>query len=904
LKPGLRDEALLALLEPGRRPLVFTRTRRLARALRLRVAELRGEGVAVTPPIHTFDAWLLENGPKVLAAEHAGGAAGRLLLTRAAEQLLWERVIVANPGKLPRELLDASALAATAAEAWRRVRVWERPGNDEFVTEDVDAFRAWLPKFEEQLEKGGFVTAADLSRLVETAIIAASPAIEIPSDLLVAGFERWDPAIRRVVDAFIARGAKLHEDADPLSRTPAPIHLWTATTTGGELREVALRIRRLLREAPDLRIGVLAPAVAPFAARLERIFEEELDPVGTSGDGNRAVRCFDLSTAPTLDSYPLIADAIDLLSLPSRRVPFALVSRVLLSGRLCGSARGAELERQRANMGAVEARLRRRRAAVLSLNDLGDVLRQAGIKGAPDRLARLTSRLEEKAAPKRSPSQWRSEWIKRLEILEWTSTVDGEVEGLAFKHWRDAVDELAMLETVETSMSADEALARLRAICGAMQVQPASTGLGVQVLDLLDATGLEFDVVFAIAMTSSAFPAPPRPNPLLPVRWQRRQEGMPRVSVESERELAGIVWERVVRSAREVHASYAVLGDGDEEQMPSAHLDRSGEHPPAAPQPWWLEAWDDAQREPRPADVAGAARVRRGSATLFAHQSDCPFRAFASRRLGAEALAAMQPQPDRARRGELVHDALKHAYGEIESKTDLDGLSDGNIDEHAQRAAAAAIDANTEFFADALHLKASAQGWLSALVASWMRYEKGARTAAWTVESLESSFTERFPPGVADPLTISFRTDRIDAVDGDGILVLDYKTSPKSASVWRGERPEQPQLPLYQVLLSILGRRVEGIAFANVAARDRCELTGLSTQRLADKLPAPSAKIDYATGSRDWQAALDALARDYLAGVTAPDPRKPSVCKQCRADALCRIRETAGADADEAEGDE
>lgn len=925
----IADPELLELLDAQPPAWILTRTRRLARELNLRVASLRaasGRIVAETPPIRSLDDWFVELGDAVLAleiesadgrSEGAGSsslAAGRVRLSGAAEQLVWEQVIASDPGDVPGELLDLSSLATTAAEAWKRICHWGDPPWMGPLSEDAEAFRRWLLRFQARLDAGAFVTTAQLPALVAEALDEGRLDDLRPDVAVLLGFDRFEPALDRLVASLRSRGTSVLDRDDVERPSRAVPQVLRASSRSAEIRTVASRIRARLLEQPGLSVAVLAPDLPSYGPLLERVFEEELDPAGVVTAGSASPRRFDFAEAPALLRYPLVSSGLDLLALHAGPLSFDEVSRVLLSDHPRQSP--DLVEEQRARRAALEAGLRRGRSARILLggkHGVASLARKAGLEAFGQRFEDLAGHLRARRDPKRSPIAWRREWLERLRILGWPGRLEEGVEGLVYRRWRDALEEFAGLETVEPSMGEGRALARLRSICAAMPVQPRSQGLSVKVLSLLDAAGLDFDLVFVVGMTATAFPASPRPNPLLPVTWQRAQAGMPRASVEGERELADAVWTRLLASCREVFVTWPARGDGDEDNTPSALVAGLACEDAAVHEgePWWLAAAEaSAPREPRPADNLGPPLVRSGGSAILTRQSSCGFQAFAATRLGAEALAEVQPQPDAARRGNLVHAALEHAYRAIPSSEDLAGLSDANIAEVARDAAAHAIGRDRAFFEEAADLREATSAWLEELLAAWMLYERDQRTDAWTVESTELDDHWVFPPGEPDPLTVHVRPDRIDRV-GDGVVLLDFKTSgsAKKKGLWAGDRPDEPQMILYLALLEQKERRVDGLAFANLSARDQCGLDGLAAAEIAPDCGPPSSRQKtfppgYPEALASMRSALEGLARDYLSGDASVNPKKPRVCKYCRSQALCRVHEGGAVADDEEDADE
>ena len=61
-------------------------------------------------------------------------------------------------------------------------------------------------------------------------------------------------------------------------------------------------------------------------------------------------------------------------------------------------------------------------------------------------------------------------------------------------------------------------------------------------------------------------------------------------------------------------------------------------------------------------------------------------------------------------------------------------------------------------------------------------------------------------------LSLTLRPDRIDTLADGRRLVIDYKTGAVQRKSWLGERPADPQLPLY----TLLDDTVAGLAFGRV----------------------------------------------------------------------------------------
>jgi len=139
---------------------------------------------------------------------------------------------------------------------------------------------------------------------------------------------------------------------------------------------------------------------------------------------------------------------------------------------------------------------------------------------------------------------------------------------------------------------------------------------------------------------------------------------------------------------------------------------------------------------------------------------------------------------------------------------------------------------------------------------------------------------------------VKIRADRVDQVDGGRQIILDYKTGQLKSKAWEGERPDEPQLPLYCVTND---HPVAGAAFAVIRVGE-LRFRGLTTA--GDSLPKMAKmSIDPAlpleAQLEEWRRALERLAADYRNGLAEVNP-KPGACDNCGLQALCRIREIHG----------
>jgi RecB family exonuclease len=166
----------------------------------------------------------------------------------------------------------------------------------------------------------------------------------------------------------------------------------------------------------------------------------------------------------------------------------------------------------------------------------------------------------------------------------------------------------------------------------------------------------------------------------------------------------------------------------------------------------------------------------------------------------------------------------------------------------------------------------------------------------------------------AGGVQVNLKLDRIDELEDGGRVVLDYKTGKVRPSAWFGDRPDDPQLPLYGVAANAPdgaganGGRVAAVAFAQI----RPEVVGFSgvvrSEGVLPDLPGnregavKDAADDWPRVLQDWSAMLEDLGRGFCAGTAAVDPKNGlATCRStyCELAALCRIHEHAAAVGDD-----
>ncbi|HTD56352.1 MAG TPA: PD-(D/E)XK nuclease family protein, partial [Silvibacterium sp.] len=301
-----------------------------------------------------------------------------------------------------------------------------------------------------------------------------------------------------------------------------------------------------------------------------------------------------------------------------------------------------------------------------------------------------------------------------------------------------------------------------------------------------------------------------------------------------------------------------------------------------------------------------------GGASVLRDQAACPFKAFASKRLNAQELNRGDWGLSAMQRGALLHEMMERLWspekGVLHSLADLqtaiaEGRLEGLIGGVICGIFAPLVKKHGSDAWMAAYL-AGEQRRLASLLNKWLR-EHEAKRIPFTVEATEKKLEDVSVGG----LKLRLRADRIDVLENGKRLLLDYKTGLNvSTKHWEGERPDEPQLPLYSVFGNV--EDLCGVLFARIRA-DETGFEGCVSDESVLKGAGLKAKLtkerfDEALKG-EWVNSLVNLAEDFLHGDARVDPKEQrTTCRNCEFPGLCRVAEdnAAPGEDDEGNGDE
>jgi probable DNA repair protein len=290
-----------------------------------------------------------------------------------------------------------------------------------------------------------------------------------------------------------------------------------------------------------------------------------------------------------------------------------------------------------------------------------------------------------------TPREWADLWRGWLAAAGWTgSRALDSAEFQARQAWEKLLAQFASLGAVAPRLGAAAAIGALHSMANETLFQPEGGNAPIQIMGVLEGAGLDFDALWVAGLSADRWPAAPRPNPLLPIAWQR-ERGVPRASAQRELEYARVLTERFARAAAQVMFSAAAAVD-DHALSPSALILTYPEAPAQEFAPTWrrsigriavLDTVDDDHAPPLPADTRMP-----GGARAIQTQSDCPFQAVARHRLAADGWPKARQFLAPAERGQLVHATLGAFWGTLPDQAALAALDRDSLDARVAAAVA------------------------------------------------------------------------------------------------------------------------------------------------------------------------------------------------------------------------
>ncbi len=858
---------------------VLTANKRLYRHLRtVYDRSMATKQVQVWPsaPIYPYTAWLQQ----CLAAI---GESGRLL-TASQQHHQWETLIVSATRGSSLELMNLERTTDTALRAHNLLSEYDLVPEGRQLTEDQQMFMGWRSKYLRQCDERQWLDEGGLSSRILDAF--ASQQLPLPQKILLVGYDQLPPGVVRLKALMHERGHHCSE-LDMTRGAVGRVVRYAAADENDEELRMARWVRLLLEQGVDS-IGIVVPDLQRRRAQIERALGQQIDPLAAVKFDETSL--FGLSLGSPLVQQGVIAAALACLDVQPQ-MTMDRISCLLRSPFISGSQQEAD------RRALFDRRLRSFQQQQFSLAAL---LRLAkGFGGLSGFEAVLSSRKE---ASQRAVTaeEWADLFAAELKSCGWPQGATlSSISYQAVTAWYDKVlSSFAAIDPTAKTIERSRALRIIRRIATQTEFQPQRASGPVQVVGLLESSGLHFDHLWVMGLDAATLPAYPRPNPFIPFRLQDELQ-MPHASFARELEFAGQVVSRLRCAAGNIVFSYPQRsGDTDVSPSPLINEFELVDTLPLADAAALssqlqnmvadLESWQDDQGPPLPTHESS------GGTRLLQDQAHCPFRAFVHQRLAVrrfdQVVAGLSPLV----RGNLLHLVLQDVWRQWGSQHQYLQLSGTQVQEGITTAvekALAAVWGAEPDLNQQLYLLEKRR--LIKLVSEWLEHIESRREPFVVVA------TEQSHQVSIGPLQLTLKVDRVDQLATGERLIIDYKTGgAMSIADFLTVPLIEPQLPCYAVTGDAESDRAQGIVVAQVKA-GQCRIKGIASEDgLLDKVRAVAAisqaqevgVSDWPTLIDFWQQQLDQLATAFAAGAARVKPFDlHRSCRYCDLPGLCRI---------------
>ena len=874
---------LEALLSQGY--ILLTPNYRLARRIKAEWDSRRaaaGDTAWVQPAVYPVESWLLAQWDEAVRLDLVEPLTP---LSAAQERETWRQVIRTRESQSDDyHLLRPATTAEIASQARDTLQRWQVDTAEHATRQlfefdpDCATFLDWLGLFDQRLAAAGQVSAVDclaqlagVAGLLSRSRVALIECGEIP------------PLLRSALEALCTEVLQL-----PAGDAMGQKLLHPFADKRVELEGAAAWAAKIYRQQPGATVGIVLSDMASDRVPLEYLLRREFDCLGDNYNSLPV----NFSTGIALSDAPVVRDALAVLGLGMKQVAVPSVAALLHSRFLDLPDAGSPLAHN------LVSRLYDDGREMIDVADLrydASQMTRGGQQGLVlgQHMAAMFRLPELKRAG--LPSQWSERFSQVLSLWGWPGI--GSLDSLEYQQvelWYATLDEFRAYDAVCPALDFSEALGLLRDTCSRKVSQPQTVDSNVQVLGPLEAAGLSFDQLWVCGMQAGSWPAPARPNPFIPLSLQSRLQ-MPHATAEREWAYGEALVEQYERNTRFLHASYCRQLDGIPD-LPSPLLANfaASDWPaaPLIPDHWashsalgQLEPFEDSKAPSL--DLCRQSDISGGSG-LLEDQSQCPFRAFARRRLRVQPLSEFTVALSAADRGTLLHNALFALWGEIVDQSTLltlDEQAEGEVVERSVRAAIDSASPRLRRGLGAAYWRLEGQRLIT-LLHEWLAVER--ERNSFVVLAREEELTLELCQ-----LEIRLRVDRIDELADGERVIIDYKSGSSSVQHWLGERPQKPQLLLYGIAAP---DSTAALAFAQVRPRDCCYV-GLGEVAAAkgiitDIPKALKSKMDaqdWSTLNERWRENLQRIAQSFVDGEAQVDPLSPASCTWCGLQALCRI---------------
>ena len=802
------------------------------------------------------------------------------LLNPAQEQILWQNIIAQNNQQ---ELLQIPATAAHAQQAWSLLKQWNITLDNDSFNDTIESrsFIAWAQQFKNYCQDKNLIDIASIPSILQQNF--NQKLLPVPKHIILLGFVELTPNIKQLFTTLQQLSCNI--DHYQIPSTPNSAYHLNLPDTKEEIYTMARWAKNLVHKSKQQTIACVAPKLNSIRNDLERIFTEVFN------NHPKMPLSFNISSGNSLINEPIIHAAFSILHLHNNKLLLDNLS-LLLNSPFIGAA-----QQEYANRALFDSKLRETQNTHINLNILINILTEEE-QNSPTSCPQLLTLLEELRLninqPSQSPNSWSKTFSNQLISIGWPGDrpLDSR-EYQATQRWLNLLMEFSSLNLITKKCDFSQALFYLRQLAQNTIFQPQTIDdQPIQILGLLEATGMPFDHTWIMGLDDTNWPPSPNPNPFIPKHLQH-ELNMPHSSAKRELEFSQLITQQFIENSKNVILSYASQ-QKDQTLQASPLIQR---FPKASKEKLALANFNPIPKQLLNNSACQTINTNhtpitcenekiRGGTRIFKYQASCPFRAFAELRLHSKPFPTQEIGISALERGRLLHKALELIWRNLKNQKNLLLLTNLEINNLILKKTSIAIKEimiNRFLPSGFIELE---QNRLQKLLHEWLAIEK-------TREPFTVIALEKWQHVTIDKLAFRVQIDRVDKLADGTYILIDYKTGKTTIKSWLDSRPDEPQLPLYATNIA---KPLSAIAFAQIRADEICfKSVGNRKNILPLSEFITDASLENLTWNQQlkkWQITLEKLAQNFYKGNTEISPKYGNrTCQQCHLQALCRINE-------------
>ncbi len=873
------------------KPLVLTANPRLARWLMLEHNERqKHKKVWVTPNILPLSAWLKKIWLETWSEKH--------LLSKIQSGSLWEKIVHDDRQIKNLNVLHKKAAAIQADKAYALTKEYKVPLSWEGFQETVEtqSFFRWSERFDKQLRQWNAIDSSSLMDWVIKFIDAGE--IKLPTSINFMGFNRKTPQLQSLLDSIERKGTKtelpniFYPEEDSIhNHTHISVQKYDDKTL--EATTCARWLRKNYQRGK--RFGIIVPDLENYRSLLQREMASELCPTSIFPE-NRTELPFNISLGSPLSQTTPINLILQILSTGSCHIPAGTFYSIIKSPVF-------HLEKEESL--AIEADFRKQMKFTVDINNFPYAVNKEKYPQLYNFLATWKAWVDLDSYL--LPNDWAKTISEVLKRMSWPSEEEKltEKENSIFESWKNCLDQLGSLNSILGSIDRIEAVKNLSSIAEKCFFPEKNRDHLIQVVQLNESMGMEFDHSWIMGCHFEALPPSPEPNNLIPSDLRKKYQ-LPNSNAKWELENCEQQLKNIFTSSPDIILSYPSQ-DGDNPLEPSPLIklypQANGLVIPSARIKDQISNSIDLElfNEDPQILLTDNEKIRfesgsmKGGSNLLKNQADCPFQAFSRFRLHAINRNIPDTDFDPLVRGNLVHRIFEKFWRKARTRAQLEKLYDtGQLEDLLSGCIQQSVEEISKDLPNQTEFLKIEESRNFKLILEWLIQFELPREN-FTVREQEKDKTVHF-----EGLSLNLRIDRIDETEDKKHILIDYKTGEANPGEWLKERVLSPQLPLYANILS-----PEGVLFAQTK-KGNMGLKGVqkslkdtnnpTIQFMGFKKPENFSQMigepSWMNLLGFWKTKINALAQEFLIGRVNIEPaQKQNTCKNCDLNLFCRIWE-------------